>query len=38
MRNRLTGTISHMPELRDRIDKKIIVRKHLWGAQATIEA
>ena len=25
-------------ELRDRIDKKIVVRKHLWGAQATIEA
>ena len=36
--DRLIGIISHMPELRDRIDKKIIVRKHLWGAQATIEA
>ncbi len=34
----LIGIISHMPELRDRIDKKIVVRKHLWGAQATIEA
>ncbi len=36
--DRLIGIISHMPELRDRIDKKIVVRKHLWGAQATIEA
>lgn len=36
--DRLIGVISHMPELRDRIDKKIVVRKHLWGAQATIEA
>lgn len=35
---RLIGVISHMPELRERIDKKIVVRKRLTGAELEIEA
>lgn len=33
---RLIGVISHMAELRDRIDKKIEIKKTLTGSQATI--
>ena len=35
--NRLIGVISHVPELRDRIDKKIVIRKRLTGSQAEIQ-
>ncbi len=33
---RLIGVISHMPELKERIDKKIIVKKTLGGSSADI--
>ena len=33
---RLIGVISHMAELRDRIAKKIVIKKTLTGSQATI--
>ena len=35
---RLIGVISHVPELKERIDKKIIVRKKLTGSEIEIEA
>ena len=35
---RITAHNENRCSLADRIDKKIVVRKHLWGAQATIEA
>ncbi len=35
---RLIGVISHMPELRERIDRKIEIRKTLTGSQAFIAA
>ena len=33
---RLIGVISHMPELRERIDRKIVIRKSLTGSQASV--
>ena len=33
---RFIGVISHMPELAERIDRKIIIRKTLTGSQASI--
>ena len=35
--NRMIGVISHMPELRERIDKKIVVHKKLTGSQIELE-
>lgn len=35
--NRLIGVISHMPELRERIDQKIVVHKRLTGSQIEVE-
>ena len=35
---RLVGVISHVPELRERIDKKIIISKKLTGSEIRIEA
>ena len=35
---RLIGVISHVPELKERIDKKIVVRKKLTGSEIEIEA
>ena len=35
---RLIGVISHVPELKERIDKKIIVRKKLTGSEVELEA
>jgi exonuclease SbcC len=35
---RLVGVISHTPQLRERIDKKIVIQKHLNGSSLTIEA
>ena len=34
---RLVGVISHMSELKDYIDKKIIVTKSLRGAEVKVE-
>ena len=35
--DRMIGVISHMPELRERIDKKIVVHKKLTGSQIELE-
>lgn len=35
--NRLIGVISHMPELKEEIDKKVIITKKLTGSEITIE-
>ena len=34
---RMIGVISHMPELRERIDKKIVVHKKLTGSEIELE-
>ena len=34
---RMIGVISHVPELRERIDKKIVVHKKLTGSQIELE-
>lgn len=34
---RMIGVISHVPELRKRIDKKIVVHKKLTGSQIELE-
>ena len=36
--NRLVGIISHVDELRSRIDRKIVVRKSPRGSTVSIEA
>lgn len=36
--NQLIGIISHMPELKERIEQKIIVTKHLTGTTLKVEA
>ena len=35
--DRMIGVISHMPELRERIDKKIVVHKKLTGSEIELE-
>lgn len=35
--NRLIGVISHVPELKERIDKKIIIKKTILGSQIQFE-
>lgn len=35
--NRLIGVISHVPELKERIDKKIIIKKTILGSQIHFE-
>jgi len=35
--NRLIGVISHVPELKERIDKKIIIKKTILGSQIRFE-
>ena len=36
--SRMIGIISHVGELKNRIDKKIIISKNLTGSSVTIEA
>ena len=35
--NRLIGVISHMPELKERITKRIVITKKTFGSVASVE-
>ena len=34
---RLIGVISHVPEMKERIERRIVVKKRLTGSELTVE-